>query len=473
MGNGYLSGNMLVAFPFEDGQCLAWEVDSAERRNELQLALQRCFVDAVAYVDSEGLSAAEWPVVGSFSIVGNAISFKMGSGDAQGDAGVSVAASSVVFPIVSGSAAWGRYMLVLSSEGIRDFISLCNNLSISPPVQDFSSSLGRDGGFWLRLCAKCITVRPHGLSSLKVYDGVNPRTSGPHFVMRGDISIRPGNNIQLRDPEGGGIAIDAIPGAGLGKCPCICAENEDGNSRLAGYDGHARFFNDGCYDIEPLEKYYDSGLGMMSQALKIHAKCTACCTCEMYEEIVNGRLVPLAEALRSAKSDIESMLAKYEDAVGRFNARIEVPRVSDVTMTLSAMPIGKNVSPNLSADTVVGRMSRCAYTAVIRNSSYFEVLARIDSLAGTDSVVESSATWSDDEGKPLSITGDSAAGLVGRTFSIYPGRSLVVTYISRKDAKVKSVVTGGFRGSARVVLSYRDKEGNVLNLGSVSKTIDA
>lgn len=471
VGNGYLSGNMLVAFPFEDGQCLAWGSDSPETRNRMQLALERCFVDAVVYVDSEGLPEAQWPVVGSFSTRGNSISFKIGSGSG-GDVPVSVASSSVAFPIVSGAAPWGRYMLVLSSEGIGDFVSLCSELSISPPARDTSSSSGRDGGSWLRLCAKCITVRQHGLSSLMVYDGVKPKSSGPHFVMRGDVSIRPGNNMRLLEPEEeNGMELNAVPGAGLGPCPCMCEKSSGGNSKLAGPDGHARFFNDTCYDLEPLEKYVD-GQGRITQPLKIHVKCTACCTCQMYEDIVNERLVPLAQAIRKAKSDIEEMLQKYNYQVGRFNTRISRAELSDVAMTMSAMPIGRNVSPKLGGKNVKGKMSRCAYTVVIRNSSYFKVRIRVLSITGTDSIVESSAAWSDEDGAPLSITGDSESGVAGKYFVVYPGRSLVVTYISMKNEKVKSVVTGGFSGSASVDVSYW-KGSSVISLGRLSKSVEA
>ena len=473
LGNGYLSGNMLVAFPFEDGQCLAWG-SSEETNNELQSALQKCFVDASVFLNSEELSSSCWPVIGAFSIANGAISFRIGCGPRESDVRLSVVPSSMSFPIVSGSAAWGHYMLVLSSEGIGDFVALCNGISISPPAQDSSSSPGRDGGFWLRLCAKCITVRPHGVTSIKVFDGVNPRESGPHFVMKGDISIRPGNNMRLLEPEeGNGIELNAIPGAGFGKCPCICEDVPSGNSQLAGPDGHARLFNDTCYDLEPSEKYYDPALGRMSQMLKIHVKCTACCTCEMYEEIVNGRLVSIANAVRKAKTDIESMLSKYEQAVSLFNSRMEVPKMSDISMTMSAMPVGRNLSPKIGNQMVKGKMSRCAYTVVVRNSSFFEIIAKPTRLSGTNKIVESSASWSDEQGHPLSKTGDSALAVVDVAFSIYPGRSLVITYISSKSEKVSSVVTGGFSGSAFVDLSYRKPDGSIAYLGRISKSVDA
>ena len=475
VGSGFLSGNMLVAFPFEDGQCLAWQ-GSAEDRNELQTALQACFVDAVLYVDSEGLSDDKWPVIGSFSVSGNSISFNIGSGPHEYDVRVVVASSATAFPIVTGSADWGRYVLVLSSEGIDRFVSLCGKLSVSPPVQGNSSSPGRDGGFWLRLCAKCITVRQRGLHSLMVYDGVNPKDAGPHFVVRGDVSVRPGNNMRLDEPDElddmAGMELNAVPGAGLGMCPCSCEGSAGGNAQLAGPDGHARFFNDTCYDLEPRGKYYDPAVGMVTQDLQVHVKCTACCTCQMYEDIVNGRLVPLADAIRQAKKDIYDLLVRYNARVRTFNNRIKTPKLSDITVTMSAMPIGRNVSPNLKSGNVEGKMSRCAYTVVIRNSSFRNIRIVFLSISGTDSVVESSAAWSDKDGDPLSITGDSESEIVGRRFVLYPGRSLVLTYISRKATKMRSVSTGGFEGKVSASVAY-ESGSTFVGLGSISKSVEA
>lgn len=475
VGSGFLSGNMLVAFPFEDGQCLAWQ-GSPEDRNELQIALQACFVDAVLYVDSEELSEDEWPVIGSFSVSGNSISFNIGSGPHESDVRVVVVSSAVAFPIVTGSADWGRYALVLSSEGIAGFVSLCSRISVSPPVQGNSSSPGRDGGFWMRICARCITVQPRGLSSLMVYDGVKPRDEGPHFVMRGDVSVRPGNNMRLDEPDElddmAGMELNAVPGAGLGRCPCSCEGSAGGNAQLAGPDGHARFFNDTCYDLEPREKYYDEEVGMMTQDLQVHVKCTACCTCQMYEDIVNRRLVPIANAIRQAKSDINKLLEEYNARVEAFNERIKIPRLADVAVTMSAMPIGRNVSPKIKSGKVEGKMSRCAYTVVIRNSSFRSIRIVFSSISGTDSVVESSAAWSDKDGDPLSLTGDSGSEIVGRHFVLYPGRSLVLTYISCKAMKMSSVSTGGFEGKVSASVAY-EWEGAFVSLGSISKSVEA
>lgn len=489
IGNGYLSGNTLTAFPFEDGQCLAWPFDSADKRNEFQVALQKCFADAGVYINSRSLNSY-WPFVGDFEVGEDAISFKIGVGSEDSDVNLSVKSSaSTAFPVVSGSAPWGHYVLTLSSEGIEEFCALCESLSISPPVQQNSSSAGRDGGSWLRLCAKCITFRHVGVSSIRVYDGVSPFSSGPHFVLKGDVSIMPGNNMLILPPDGdgNGMRINAIPGAGLGVCPCVCEETPAGNNYLAGSDGHCRIFNDTCYDLEPgeirMEHVESFGREMLTQDLHIHVKCTSCCTCSMYEDIVNrlaviaGQLDPESGnqwkqgSVRWAKSTINNLYGKYESAVAKFNARMSAPKLSDVTMTLSGMPIGRNVSPKISGGGVSGRMSRCAFTAVVRNSSYFEVLASVTSIFGTDSIAEISASWSNESGEPKSLSVNSEKDIKGKSFSIFPGRSLVVTYVSVKNARMRSVVTGGFSGSMYVDLSYRKNDSSVAYLGRISKSV--
>jgi len=474
IGNGYLSGNMLIPFPFEDGQCLAWPSESAEVRNEMQEALQRCFVDAGIYVDSTDVDQEScWPSIGDFSIDGNSFSFKVGICNGQ-DVNLSIPLPSTGFPVASGSAAWGSYVVVLSAEGISRFWDTCEKASIyPPPAQSSSSRSGRDGGY-LRICAKCISFKSACLDSIMVYDGNvsegHTLENGPHFVMSGKIDIRPGNNMKLLEPDNegdNGFELSAEPGAGLGKCECVCGETAEGNDALAGPDGHCRIFNDSSFDIEPHEKYVENGV--VKQKLTIHSKTSACCTCKMYQDIVNERLVPLAEAVRKAKSDLSGMLLDYEDAVRRFNNRISEPKLEDVTMTLSGMPIGKNVSPDVSEGEVSGYMSRCAFTAVIRNSSYAKMILTVTSISGTGNVVEASAAWSNGDGEPLSKTGDSKSSVVNTQFLVFPGRSLVITYIVSKDVKVKSVTTGGFTSSVYVNVSYQRDDGTGRYLGKLSK----
>lgn len=471
VGGGYLSGNMLIPFPFEDGQCLAWTDQS--KASDMQRALQRCFVDASIAVDAHFMSLIGWPRIGGFSAGNGVLMFRL---YASGyDVLLTVSAGRDRFPVISGKAPWGHYTLVLSSEGIQDLVSA------SPPFPVLSSSAGREGSS-LRLCAKCVTLRPARLESIRVYDGVKPVSEGPHFVLRGDISIKPGNNMMLSEPSdtyGGGsvngIELNATPGAGLGIVPCRCEETPSGNSSLAGPDGHARLFNDTCYDLEPGivgVATNDKGESVPSRQLLVHAKCTACCTCQMYESIVNDRLASLADSIRAAKSNLTDYLKMYEDAVALFNGRLDKADLSDVTVSLSGMPIGRNLSPKISGSSVKGRMYRCAFTLIVRNVSLFEVRATINSLStGGGYIAEATATWSDADGTPRSKSSDSAQGIRGTEFALQQGRSLVVTFIAIKDAMVGSVSTGGFSASVAVGLSYVDKNGVLKSMGMVQRSI--
>lgn len=513
-GNGYLTGNMLIPFPFEDGQVLAWP-DKAE---EAQLLLDRCFVDAGVSVHGADI-ADGWPSIGKLATGASWISFVLSAGGMERP--ITISATDARFPIVSGKADFGSYVIVASSEGIRDFLSFCSSNSISPPVPGSSSPSERVGDFFLRLCAKCVTRSPVGLTSIRVFDGVNPsgfdtKDNGylagdtcsrnglfyvclknipkgsewddddwevvslmdiskrnPNFIMTGNVSVKPGNNMLLSDPDENGIQIGAVPGAGMGVVPCMCEDNAVVKSPIMSPDGHTRIFNDTCYDIEPwIETKNEGGVTERIGHIQLHAKCTACCTCAMYESIVNDRLAPLSAIVRQAKADIASQLSEYENAVKRFNQRLLRPTASDVRLSLSGMPVGANLSPKLAETKVKGKMGRCAFTAILRNSSYSVISATVYSLAGSDTVVEASASWSDADGTPKSKTGNAASDIVGQTFSIMPGMSLVVTFVSVKNEMVGAASTGGYKGSISVGLSYSTENGPSGSLGIMRKSVE-
>lgn len=448
-GVGYLSGNMLVPFPFEDGQTLEWSDPS--RADELQAALQSCFVDAGVSLSATSVEAGEWPSIGEFSLDGGTLSFTLSASGAQTRLSAS-GSSTTRFPIISGTGPWGSYVIVLSSKGISGLSSI----SPSAHVSFLSFPLGGEGTR-LRLCAKCVTLSPAALKSIQVWDGVHDYDAGPHFTLSGDVSVRPGHNMLIS--EGGDpseIELNADPGAGLGVLPCSVDCEDDDGLLIGGSDGHVRLFNDTCYDLEP-----SSYTGVIS----VHAKCTACCTCGMYESIVEDRLAVLADAVRAAKREIDSMHQAYESAVKKFNERITRPIIEDVSLTLSGMPIGARLSPKISNEDVKGRMERCVFTATVVNSSYFDLTFKVSSLNGTDYVAEASAAWSDAGGAPLSVTGDGPGEVVSGTYVVCPGRSLVVTFVAVKGAMVSRVVTGGYTGSISVEVSW--SEGF---LGSISQS---
>ena len=448
-GGGYLTSNMLVAFPFEDGQCLSWA--DWDHASDLQMSLQKCFVDAGIYMSSRPDGGA-WPSIGDFYASGSTISFKIAVGECEVNVSVS-GSSGTRFPIVNGSAPWGSYVVVMSSEGIMEYCG------ISPPSRTFSrsSSSGREG-LYLRLCAKCATFPHHGLSSVKVFDGWHSFDSGPHFSLSGDVLVKPGNNMILEEEDNDphAVRLHADPGAGLGKIPCSDDDCGKGAIAIAGPDGHTRVFNDTCYDLEP---------STTTGIVKMHVKCTACCTCKMYESIVNERLANLANVIRTAESSIRTMHGEYEECVKMFNKWINEPKIDDVTMTLSGMPTGANIGPKIKNEKVTGKMNMCVFTATITNSSFFEVNVNVKAISGTGRIVEASAAWSGQEGTPLSKTGDSSDRVTGM-YSIYPGRQLVLTFISVKDDMVSEATTGGYSGSVSADISWKGSF-----LGTLEKSV--
>ena len=484
-GNGYLSGNMLVPFPFEDGQEMGWIVtsDSSSEpiqeseealRSKAQEAFNRCFVDASLYILDSAFDGS-MPEIGDVSFAGTSMSFTVFVGDSSTQ--LSVSASEKKFPVASGSAGWGSYVVVLSSEGIRGFCDLCESNGILPPSHgSSSSSSGREGNSSMKLCARCVTRERVGIRSIKVYDGVGDRSSGPHFVLSGDVAIVPGNNMTLSEPEDveNGIELSAVPGAGTGIVSCGCRGQSESDSTIISPDGHTRIFNDTCYDIEPgpVGTVVVDGETRRSRKLFIHAKCTSCCTCEMYASIVNDKLAALATAVRSAKSGISGILHEYESGVDAFNRRIYKPKLSDVTVTISGMPIGENLSPKLGNTGVKGKMGRCAFTAIVRNMSFACIDAKISSMTGTNTIVDAVATWSKADGSALTSKSKAKTGLSGSRFYLYPGRSLVINFVSVADEMVGSVGSSTYKGTIAVNLSYDGPRGSSGTLGNVTRSVE-
>lgn len=503
---------MLIPFPFEDGQCIP-VASGDELSRETQIMLNRCFVDASFVSVNTSVPEGEWPAIGDIGYECTR-SVKSISFDVRAFGRVfriSQSACDDPFPIVSGHDGPVNYVITLSSEGIRDFCTFGESQELgspitlsSPPSTGCSSPSWQGGVFWLRMCAKCVNVRQLSTYSIEVYDGMRPAEFGtngkgyligdicwrngfhrcvsavapwsswkdadwepisiqdvrPSFTLSGEVKLRSGNNIRMAgdDEDENSVELNAEPGAGLGRIPCQCDDKQIPWAILmAGPDGHMRIFNDTCYDLEP---------STTTGVLKMHAKCTACCTCEMYESIVNDKLAGIAKSVRESKGRIRKIVRSYDDHVKMFNSMMGSPRESDIDVTLSGMPIGANVSPKIKNKNVKGRMQRCSFTAVIRNSSFFTVTVSGLSISGTDSIVEASAAWSDSNGNPKSKSGDNASAITSGEYSVYPGRSLVIMFISAKNNMVNSVSTGGYVGRISASVYY----GSSL-VGSYSKSV--
>lgn len=432
-----------------------------------------CFADASVWISSD-TAAGGWPAVSSISAKDGqapSISFVL-SADGS-DAPVEASASGDEFPIVSGRTSFGAYVFVFSSEGIRELVSVLSDFGIRailPPDPDSPSSPAREGDGALLLCSKCVTLTPSSLSSIRVYDGVSDRGSGPHFVVDGNVRFATGNNMAFSEADGvRGFMVSASPGSGSGRVSCGCGGKSVVESALKSPDGHVRLFNDACYDIEPGEvgSVVVDGVARVSRELKIHAKCTACCTCDMYASIVNDRLVALSNAVRSAKADVGSLLGTYEHAVNLFNERMSKPDRSDVMMSMTGMPVGAKLSPKLDAADVRGKMERCAFSVVVKNRSFVNMSVKVVALSGSDTIVEAAAAWSDLSGAPKTKNADSGSGIVGSSFPVYPGRTLCITFVSVRNQMVKSVSAARYSGSATVSVSYAGGA-----IGNFSKSVE-
>ena len=331
----------MIPFPFEDGQILDWS--DASSANDAQIALQRCFVDAGIFSCAQNVPDGEWPAIGGFSVDQSELSFFIYAFGQETKEHVKY--SNVRFPVLRGVSAWGSYVIVLSSEGIIDFA----NSGFLPPASGSSSPRGRDGGCCLKICARCIHLSPGGVDSIRVYDGTAPSAfntfrSGyskgdtcsrggkayvclrdvepggewnqedwsavsmldvgrrnPSFVINGDVNLLPGNNFMMSDGgDENGFSINAIPGAGMGPIPCVCEETRKIPEAFRSPDGHVRLFNDTCYDIDPKIETLSNGNRVGN--IYLHAKCTACCTCDMYASIVNEKLASISDSLREIRA---------------------------------------------------------------------------------------------------------------------------------------------------------------------------
>ena len=419
-GVGYITGNGLSTYPFEDGE---YERGlSKDPTGQLRL-WKRCFVDASIMINSTSIPDGGWPTVSYFGYTqARHLIFDLSvCGTRKTLHYAPKSGSSQEYPIFSGEEDWGWYTFTLSTEAINNYTMRIEDYF----GEDGDGIVQGTGSDPLRLCARCVTLKPAELTSIRVYDGVQSKSSGPHFVLSGDVNILPGYNMQLAEPESEtGVELNAVAGAGLGVIPCECTKSERSASPIFSSDGHSRMFNDTCYDIEP---YVRNGNGY----LKIHAKCTACCTCDMYASIVNDRLADLAKQIRQSKEDLDTLLSEYELSVAKFNERINTQTIDDFTLSLSGMPVGSNVGSNLKNEKLKGYMLRCACSATLKNSSYKTAYAKIASIGGSSSkMLEVTASWENENGDLASWTGNSQSDAIGKGFFVKSGHSLVVTWIS-------------------------------------------
>ena len=408
--NGYLTGNRLIRYPFADDAIVP---GLSPVRQEQVFG---CFVDAMISVfsnptDSSSQDETPRPWIRGLSSDGVTLRFSLVFGSSE--IPLSCARSrEIAFPVINKSTSWGYFVLVLSSDGIRE-------LGVYAESSASSSSLS------LPLSPHCVIPRADELRTIQVYDGVQTRESGPHYTLSGDIKLVPGNNIQLTSTSDNthAIVINAVPGAGAGIIPCSCesdssSSGNDQTSNLSCADGHVRLFNDTCYDLVPSTT---EGL------IYVHAKCTACCTCGMYADLVNNRLKPIYDLLAGDRSRLGQILSKYNQNVAKWNKRIQTCEPEDVVLTMAGIPLdaaGTNLDAN--ATQVKGRLNRCGVNATIRNDSFVSITVQSFVLGGSGELRQITVNYAGSDGNPVVNQYEESDKIPAIT--LLPGRSVGISF---------------------------------------------
>ena len=421
--NGYLTSNRHIRYPFEEDSTAPDEVLG-------------CFVDAA--IQPVGHNDPE-PVVSSVSASSSTITFKLAG---RGEITLSCTRSRSRFPVVSGTTEWCRYAFVLSSDGIGELVE---------SGKSFSGTL--------RFSRRCICEAPSVVDSILVYGGTGVNEYGfrytideameeePDAIVSGDASVVSGYNMEMADTEDG-ITLSAVPGGGAGVAPCGCdSSGDDGAAKwLVCENGHARLFNDTCYDVEAYQESRLKGF------LKIHAKCTPCCTCEMYESIVNGRLIPLRDKIEEDAAVIDAVDLKYEEYVNKWNDRLHKAFPEDIVVTMTAVPL--DAAATDVGGPVFGKMDRCGFSVSMRNDSFVDVTMRASKIISNGDVFQSNLSYMEgDSPKVVAVPPDEGFSVV-----LKPGRSAVLSYFVRLNKMVQTDSQSGFMSKIDVEAFQGDEK---------------
>lgn len=426
----YLTSNRFIRYPFADDSVLSIPESSAR-------AVFGCFVDAMIQLKDHRSGIV--PKVIGISLLEHTLSFTL-SGPSR--IVLNCTRSKSRFPVITGETDWCWYTFVLSSDGIRELESVTDLDGLSSDE--------------LELSPHCIGMPSLGVSTLEVCGGLKEHDgrrltlqealeASPDAIVSGDIGIEEGFNTTLSS-EGAYLTVTAGPGAGAGTAPCPCEQTEQDSTRrgIWSKDGHVRLFNDTCYD------YLPSGQGRLSGSLTLQAKCKACCTCEMYETLVNGRLVPLKNAILSAKRNLDRTLEDYEDSVRKWNERIRTATEDDIVMTMTAVPM-ESAGTNLSGSGVSGRMSRCGFTVNVRNDSFVNVKVVIDGITANGKIFQQTLGY---------LSGDTPvvkSSAAGQSVTLQPGKSLLISYFVRSDSYQRTSSRAGFSSTVRISAYHGDR----------------
>ena len=441
----YLTGNRRIRYPFADDSLLS----TSESNMSIILG---CFVDA--YVQIKDPNSTITPKVTNISISGTTLSFNL-IGGAE-DIVITCTASKDRFITIQNQSDWCWYTFVLSSDGIKEMSEIAQNIDITNDELFFSD--------------RCLGRSSIGVTSFHIYGGEQKdditgkrytrseaMLHNPDRVITGDVTLQAGYNISFNNSQSyislsgvsdeKSITLNAIPGSGIGRIPCHCDEiAEFKTPGILSSDGHSRFFNDTCYDLIPIQYSHESA------DLRVDVKCKACCTCEMYASIVNDKLVPLKDELFGIKDSIEATQSTYEYNVTKWNDRIENAKPEDIVISVTGVPL-QAAATHLSGGKVSGYMSRCSFSATVRNDSFVTVRVELTDLTSNGDIFEKQVSYIDEslEPKIIKMPGNVA------NFTLPPGRSATMTCFVRLRNKVVTDSQTGFMAYVTVTAKQGDR----------------
>jgi hypothetical protein len=245
----YLSSNTRISYPFKHGQ-------------DLPEQLVRIFADACIRSNTfdEALTQAEYRV------------------------------STGIFSFIVGGLTYSAYVTaekafcVIGSEGCS-FVVDMRYLDTVSDLYFEGTALFEDA---------CFVPESKTVTSIEIYNGEDdPRNA----IITGDVAISFGYNVEAaEEDEAGTFRINATPGGGIGTVPCDDTDCEDdpetSGEPIPVENGNAVITADDCYEITA------SG-----STIQIHGKCTACCQCQDYLDIV-AVLKGVAGRVENTKKDL-------------------------------------------------------------------------------------------------------------------------------------------------------------------------
>jgi len=450
----YLTGNRKTRYPFADDSVLSVDDEKA-------IAVFSCFVDAMVQLKSPYSEAV--PRITGISIDDPTLSFSLVDASGHGDpVDLTCSKSRTRFPVIKGETDWCWYVFVMSSDGIQEF---CDAKESDPELDVSEDSVALADRCLGRSAAMVSSIQVYG-GEQEPYEGAGRRCTrleamalGPDFSVTGDVGFKAGNNMRIGQgsayaslaglDSNDSISLNAEPGAGEGRLPCECPEVTTFRTPgLIGEGGHLRLFNDRCYDLVPMlyspKKAY----------LRMHVKCKACCTCEMYAAIVKERLVPLKDTILAAKGSLDGTFATYEENVAKWNKRIQTALPEDIAVSVTAVPLDA-AGTKLRKGEVFGKMNRCGFSVMVRNDSFVTVDITLSDLLANGDVFEAQASYMDENLTPKIIP-VSTPFTVGN-ITLPAGRSMTFTCFIRPNNMVRTGSRRGFSASVKITAKQGDR----------------